>query len=560
MSAHHCVSSASRGPHWHLINWRYCHQRVKKLQLRIAKATQGQQWRKVKILQRMLTRSFSAKVLAVKRVTENAGRKTPGVDGEMWQHPEAKWSAIARFRRTGYKPRPLRRICIPKANGKRRHLGIPTILDRAMQALYLLALEPVSEVSADPDSYGFRPMRSTADAIEQVFIACGKKASAEWVLEGDIKGCFDNLSHDWLLSHIPMDRLVLRKWLKSGYCKNGSFYHTIAGTPQGGIISPTLMNIALDGLQSRLDKRFPSTTVEGRRAKIHLVRYADDFVITGDTQELLCNDVMPVVCDFLAERGLTLSPEKTRIVHIRQGFDFLGQNIRKYSDKLLIKPSKVNLKTFLHKVRAIIEKNKSVPAWLLISLLNPIIRGWANYHRHAVAKKTFSYVDHQIWLKLWLWCVRRHPKKGKRWVQRKYFTSCGIRNWIFTGIDAEKRKYTLFKADSTPIKRHTKIKAIATPYDLRWETYFERRQDYMLENAIWGKKRVLTIWRKQGSRCPMCQQRITYETGWNIHHKVRKIMGGGDELSNLVLLHPNCHRQLHSGETGSHSFTGLIKA
>ena len=146
-----------------------------------------------------------------------------------------------------------------------------------------------------------------------------------------------------------------------------------------------------------------------------MMSYADDFVITGDTQELLCNDVMLVVCDFLAERGLTLSPEKTRIVHIRQWFDFLGQNIRKYSDKLLIKPSKVNLKTFLHKVRAIIEKNKSAPAWLLISLLNPIIRGWANFHRHAVAKKTFSYVDHQIWLKLWQWCVRRHPKKGKRW-------------------------------------------------------------------------------------------------------------------------------------------------
>ncbi len=279
-------------------------------------------------------------------------------------------------------------------------------------------------------------------------------------MEGPIKGCLDNLSHDWLLSHIPMDRLVLRKWLKSGYCENGSFYHTIAGTPQGGIISPTLMNMALDGLQSRLDKRFPSTTVEGHRAKIHLVRYADDFVITGDTQKPLCNDVMPVVCDFLAEHGLTLSPEKTRIVHIRQGFDFLGQNIQKYSGKLLIKPSKMNLKTFLHKVSAIIGKNKSAPAWLLISLLNPVIRGWVNYHGHAVAKKTFSYVDHPIWLKLWQWCVRRHPKKGKRWVQRKYFTSFGMRSCIFIGIDAEKRKYIFFKADSTPISVIQKSKPL----------------------------------------------------------------------------------------------------
>lgn len=181
-----------------------------------------------------------------------------------------------------------------------------------------MALEPLSEITADHHSYGFRPMRSTADAIEQVFNACGKKASEEWILEGDIRGCFDNLSHEWLLSHIPMDRMVLRKWLKSSYCEGMSFYPTKGGTPQGGIISPTLMNMALDGLQSLLERRFPSTTVQGRKAKIHLVRYADDFVITGATPELLRNDVMPIVIDFLAKRGLMLSPEKTRIVNIKQ--------------------------------------------------------------------------------------------------------------------------------------------------------------------------------------------------------------------------------------------------
>ncbi|EHS5725056.1 group II intron reverse transcriptase/maturase [Escherichia coli] len=551
MSTHCRVSSATHGAHWHLINWRYCHRRVKKLQLRIAKATQEQQWRKVKVLQRMLTRSFSAKALAVKRVTENTGRKTPGVDGEIWQHPESKWSAITRLKRSGYHPLPLRRIYIPKANGKFRALGIPTMLDRAMQALYLMALEPLSEITADHHNYGFRPMRSTADAIEQVFNACGKKASAEWILEGDIRGCFDNLSHEWLLSHIPMDRMVLRNWLKSGYCEGMSFYPTKGGTPQGGIISPTLMNMALDGLQSLLERRFPSTTVQGRKAKIHLVRYADDFVITGATAELLRNDVMPIVIDFLAERGLMLSPEKTRIVNIKQGVDFLGQNIRKYKGKLLIKPSRMNLKNFLHKIRSIIEKNKASPAWLLISQLNPVIRGWVNYHRHVVAKKMFRYIDHQIWLKVWQWCVRRHPKKGKRWIRNKYFTTIGMRNWVFSGNDGMNRKYTLFKADSTPIKRHTKIKAIATPYDPKWESYFERRQDYILENAIWGKKRLLAIWRSQGSLCPICRQRITHETGWNVHHKVKKVMGGGEELSNLVLLHPNCHRQLHSCEAGS---------
>lgn len=169
----------------------------------------------------------------------------------------------------------------------------------------------------------------------------------------------------------------------------------------------------------------------------------------------------------------------------------------------------------------------------------------------VVAKKMFRYIDHQIWLKVWQWCVRRHPKKGKRWIRNKYFTTIGMRNWVFNGNDGMNRKYTLFKADSTPIKRHSKIKAIATPYDPKWESYFERRQDYILENAIWGKKRLLAIWRSQGSLCPICRQRITHETGWNVHHKVKKVMGGGEELSNLVLLHPNCHRQLHSCEAGS---------
>ena len=235
-------------------------------------------------------------------------------------------------------------------------------------------------------------MRSTADAIEQVFNACGKKASAEWILEGDIRGCFDNLSHEWLVSHILMDRMVLRNWLKSGYCEGMSFYPTKGGNLQGGIISPTLMNMALDGLQSLLERRFPSTTVQGRKAKIHLVRYADDFVITGATAELLRNDVMPIVIDFLAERGLMLSPEKTRIVNIKQGFDFLGQNIRKYKGKLLHQTLKDESEKLSSQDKSIIEKNEASPAWLLISQLNPVIRGWVNYHRHVVAKKMFRYI------------------------------------------------------------------------------------------------------------------------------------------------------------------------
>ena len=267
---------------WHSIDWETSHRQVRGLQVRIAKAAKNQQWRRVKALQRMLVRSFAAKVLAVKRVTENRGRRTPGVDGETWSTPESKWRAVSRLKRTGYQPRPLRRVYIPKTNGQRRPLGIPTMLDRAMQALYLLALEPVSETTADRNSYGFRPHRSTADAIEQLFVNLSRKHSAQWVMEGDIKGCFDNISHDWLIAHVPMDKVILGKWLKAGYVESGQFSLTEAGTPQGGIISPVLANLALDGLEKVLESHFgKKNTKASYKTKVNYVRYADDFVITG---------------------------------------------------------------------------------------------------------------------------------------------------------------------------------------------------------------------------------------------------------------------------------------
>ncbi|MBF0239114.1 MAG: group II intron reverse transcriptase/maturase [SAR324 cluster bacterium] len=526
------------------------------------KAEQEGRHNKVKALQWILSNSFSAKAIAVKRVTENKGKRTAGVDHILWSTSESKGQAIKSLSKKRYKPSPLKRIYIEKSNGKLRSLSIPTMKDRAMQALYLLGLEPVSENRADPNSYGFRSERSTHDAIEQCFNALATRLSATWVLEADIQGCFDNISKSWLEENIPMDKTILHKWLECGILENNSFIPTDRGTPQGGIISPCLMNLTLDGLEREIRKLSSRNNPE----KLNFVRYADDWIITGNDKEVLENRVKPIAEKFLAERGLRLSPEKTRIVHMSQGFDFLGQNIRKYGDKLLITPSKKNIKTFLDKVRTTIRDNKGAKQEVLIRLLNPMIRGWANYHRCVVAKRIFSEVDTEIWKALGQWENRRHPHKNVHWIRQKYRRRIGNLGNVFSCYTEEGKLLTLFNASSIPIQRHVKIKGDANPFASEWDSYFEKRGAWKIQKNLSGQKRLLAVWHRQHGKCPVCSRLLTEREEFEVHHILPRSQGGTNLSSNLALLHSNCHNQVHhplsnvvlSAEPAYQGLSGLL--
>jgi RNA-directed DNA polymerase len=457
---------------WRDIDWRHARQEVRRLQVRIAKAVKEGKRGKVKSLQRILTHSFYAKAMAVKRVTSNDGKKTPGVDGVVWQSARAKMQAVKSLRQHGYRAKPLRRVYIPKRNGKKRPLNIPCMFDRAMQALYALALVPVAETTADRNSYGFREGRSCADAIDAAFKALVQCNAATWILEGDITGCYDNILHSWLLENIPIEGRILKQWLGAGYVENGITYPTSKGTPQGGTISPTLANMTLDGMEQAVRSAVP------RRNRVNFIRYADDFIITGKSKTILENNILPVVKRFLAERGLELSAEKTKVTYIKDGFTFLSQTFRKYGRVLNITPSKEACCALIRKVGMIIRKYVSAPIEVLIKKLNEVLRGWGNYHRHVVSSEAFCRVDTYVYEQLWRMLRRRHQNKTRGWLIQRYWTAAG-RKWVFAVRSRRKGKpcvYQVLRLCSIGIRRHIKVRADANPYMPEFSNYFWERK------------------------------------------------------------------------------------
>lgn len=525
---------------WKNMNWIKAEQEVNRLQIRIAKAVQEKKWNTVKRLQYLLTHSFYAKALAVRKVTTNKGKNTSGVDKELWTTPASKMRAVLNLSDKNYKAKPLRRVYIEKKGKKaKRPLGIPCMYDRAMQALYALSLEPIAETTADTRSFGFRKGRSCQDACEYIFTNLAKTNSAEWVLEGDIKGCFDHISHEWLLANIPMDKSVLKQFLKAGVVFERELFPTEEGTPQGGVISPILANMALDGIQAELEKNF-DTSKKGEysdfvhnKHKVNFIRYADDFVITAATKEI-AEKAKVIVGNFLKERGLELSEDKTVITHITDGFDMLGWTFRKFNGKLIVKPSKKSIKSFVDSLSYTIRNQAK--AWeqeVLIERLNKQIRGWANYHQSVCASEAFAHIDYILYELLWQWAKRRHPHKGQWWISTRYRHRKGNRNWVFSTENKE-----LLRVDHIPIVRHIKIRLEVNPF---FDTeYFNERKFQQGMRRLTG--RFKEIWKNQNGCCYHCGMPMEIGEEKEIFFKTPKAIGGKEEIPNMAYVHSICQR------------------
>ncbi|MDT9177092.1 MAG: group II intron reverse transcriptase/maturase [Limnospira sp. PMC 1240.20] len=550
------------------IPWAKVQRKVFKLQKRIFQAAKSGQDAKARRLQRLLVKSYYARLLAVRRVTQdNRGRKTAGVDGMRASSPRQRFEIVENIK-GNLKAKPLRRVWIPKpGRDEKRPLGIPTIQDRARQALVKSALEPEWESRFEDTSYGFRPGRSAHDAISRIFQSINK--GGYYILDADIAKCFDRINHEYILSKIHCPNSLkrdLKSWLKAGVLDNGIFEDTEAGTPQGGVISPLLANIALDGMARLIETMYPK--VKGVKIKATGIRYADDFVVISPSLEII-EQCKTAISEWLKPIGLEIKPEKTRICHTlnpieydgkleEPGFDFLGFNIRQYpagkyktgktggaasrpiGHKTHIKPSNKAVKAHTEVIKDAIKHLKTAPQSALISELNPIIRGWSNYYSGVVSTKTFKKQDYIVWQMLRAWTVSRCGKANYEKLNN-YFRKGTVKlsngkerheSWLFKTKDG----LHLWKHNWTPIVRHTIIRPDATPYDGNW-TYWATRKGQAIDTPT----RVAKLLKKQKGKCAWCRQYFTPSDLVEVDHIIPRNHGGKDEYKNLQLLHRHCH-------------------